>query len=116
MHKEYIAEFNSYADGARANGIDWSGIISAIGNKTYYSNGYYWIPKDLYDSNNYIIPPNRLDKYYTKVNKIDKEGIVVKTFDDLFQAAKDVGTIASKIYEVAKGNKKTTKGFHYEFA
>ena len=115
MHRNYQKEYNSYTDAAKENNIDLSGIISCIYTESYYSNGHFWIPKDLYESGNYNIPKNRLEKFYQPVKKIDGDNKIIAVFDDMFQAAKDVGTIASKIYEVVRGDKKTTKGFHYEY-
>lgn len=116
MKKEYIGEFGSYTDAALANNIDKSGILTCVHTGSYYSNGYYWVPKDLYDTGNYNIPPNRLDKFYNKVNKIDNTGNIVASFDNLLDAAKDIDSIAYKIYEVATGVRKSVKGFRYEFA
>ena len=115
MHRNYQKEYGSYADAARDNSIDISGIISAIYTKGYYSNEHYWVPKDLYESGDYIIPENRLEKFYYPVRKLDLNNKSVAAYDNMLQAAKENGTIAFKIYEVVTGIRKTIKGYRYEY-
>lgn len=45
---EYINEYPSYAAAERDNNITKGLIASCVCSKTYYSSGYYWIPKDIY--------------------------------------------------------------------
>ena len=83
MHRNYQKEYGSYADAARDNSIDISGIISAIYTKGYYSNEHYWVPKDLYESGDYIIPENRLEKFYYPVRKLDLNNKSVAAYDNM---------------------------------
>ena len=43
------------------------------------------------------------------------DGNIVGTFDDMYQAANDIGTIAYKIYEVIIGTRKTIKNYRYRY-
>lgn len=54
-NKEYMNTYSSYADAERDNGIKKGLIGSCIFLKRYYSSGYYWIPLDLYETNNYTL-------------------------------------------------------------
>lgn len=46
----YIKEFGSMRDAERENNITKGLIASCIYYKTYRSNGFYWIPKELYNN------------------------------------------------------------------
>ena len=117
IHRNYIKTYGSYADAERDNNITPGLILSCVYYKRYFSSGYYWIPEDLYKNGNYIIPENRTEKFYVPVNKINiQTGDVINKFSNMYEAGKDIGVIASKIYTVASGKKKTVNGFHYEFA
>lgn len=116
LNKNKIREYDSYSEAERDNSITDNLIASCVFTKKYYCSGYYWIPKDLYESGNYQIPIRRTDKFYQKVNKYDINDNFIASFDDMYEAAKDIDTIASKIYEVIKGYKKSTKGYKYRLA
>ena len=110
-----IKEYDSYGTAARDNNIKENLIASCIHSKRYYCKGYYWIPKDLYISGDFTIPENRTDKFFFPVVKYDLDGNIVGTFDDMYQAANDIGTIAYKIYEVIIGTRKTIKNYRYRY-
>ena len=115
MHRNYQKEYNSYSDAARDNNIDVSGILSAVYTKNYYSNEHFWVPKDLYESGNYIIPENRLEKFYYPVKKINKENITIAVYENMLQAAKDNNTIAYKIHEAVNNKNKIIDGYRFEY-
>ena len=49
----YIKEYPSFAEAERDNGMAKGLIASCVYTKSYYSSGYYWIPKDIYVSQNF---------------------------------------------------------------
>ena len=99
MNREYVNTYSCYAEAERENKIKRGLIANGIFQKSYYACGYYWVPEFLYYSSNFVLPENRLEKFYRKLHMIDEKGIILKTYCDYFEASKDNNIIASKIYE-----------------
>ena len=111
-----INTYSCYRDAERDNNIYTGLMASCISAKSYYCQGYYWVPKKLYDSGQYKITKRRTDKFYQKVVKLDMNCNELNRFDNMYEAAKDIGTIAFKIYEVTIGKRKSIKHFKYILA
>ena len=111
-----LKEYDCYRDAERDNNILHGLIASCIYYKNYFCYNYYWLPKDLYVSGDYIIPKNRTNKFYQSVIKCDLEGNKLCKYSNMYEAAKDVETIAFKIHEVVIGKRKSVKGYKFKFA
>jgi hypothetical protein len=115
LNKEYICTYDSYREAEKENNIKLGVITSTIFEKRYYAKGFYWIPENLYLSNNYIIPTRRDEKFEVPVIQYDMNDCYIQTYETIKEAAKDINVISYKIYEVASGKRKSVKGFKYKF-
>ena len=113
-HNNLISEYSSFKEAETKNGIKSGLISSCIYYNNYYCKGFYWFYKKDYVNSTYIIPQNRTDKFYQKVECYDLNNIFIQSFDDMYQAAKFCNSTASKIYEVTKNKRKTTKGYIFK--
>nr|DAX07971.1 MAG TPA: intron associated endonuclease [Bacteriophage sp.] len=109
-----ISEYSSFKEAEAKTGIKAGLISSCIYYKNYYCKGFYWFYKDNYINHTYIIPQNRTNKFYQKVECYNIDNIFIQIFDDMYQAAKFCNSTASKIYEVTQNKRKTTKGYIFK--
>lgn len=112
---EYIKTYGSFSEAEKDNGIAKGLIASGVYQKSYYACGFYWVPESLYYSNDFVLPENRLEKFYVPVISVGVDGKPIKRYDDILAASKDLNIIAFKIYEVATGIRKTIKGYKFVF-
>ena len=113
-HNNLISEYSSFKEAETKNGIKSGLISSCIYYNNYYCKGFYWFYKKDYVNRTYIIPQNRTDKFYQKVECYDLNNIFIQSFDNMYQAAKFCNSTASKIYEVTQNKRKTTKGYIFK--
>lgn len=116
INGEFIKEYLTMSKAEKENNIHKGLIASCINNKHYFSSGYFWFYKEDYYSGNYEIPKNSIAKFYNPVDCYDMNNNYVKHFKNMYEAAQENNTIASKIYEVIIGNRKSTKGYKYKLS
>lgn len=115
INKAYIAEYPTIKSAGEANGIIPGNITSCLLNKKHYANGYLWIYKKDYISGKYAIPEPKIKKFLIPVSKYDMEGNLIKKYENILEAAKEVKRNDSyAILENVNGKRKSLYGFVYK--
>lgn len=116
IHKKYINQYNCYNEASEQTGILKRNIISCINSKRYYANGYYWIPLKDYETNNYTIPYNKLEKYYYPINVYNTNDEYLYTADTVYDASEKTGVSATIVMDIIKGARGSRYGYKFKYA
>lgn len=114
---EKIAEFSSYND-LTEKGFNLLNVERCLSGKRKSANGFIYIYKEKYNGQKieYTLPEKKLPKTSRKINKYDKVGNLLGTYDSLTDAAKKNGAWPSDIKKCCVGKAKTVKKHIYKFA
>ena len=82
--------------------------------KSHYAQGYYWYDRKDYYNSKFKIMPSRFSKFYIPVDKYDKSGRLMCSYETILDAARDLGVNNYAIYSVIIGKKKSIKGFNFK--
>lgn len=91
-----VARYSSFKEAEKSTNIKANLISSCLYYENYYCKGYYWFYETDYNNKTYHIPRCRTDKFYQKVNCYDMNDKFLKTFDNMYEAAKFVKQIRQK--------------------
>ena len=113
LQGEFIKEFDSYADAAKAMDGNVSSIIGCC-NGTYKSAyGFMWVKKEEYDSSD--ITPYKNDTYKAVV-QLDKDWSYINKYISLREAARAINGLHQNIGQSCKYKGiRTSKGFRWMF-
>ena len=102
--------YNSITEASKALGICTSTIIEVCRGNGYTAGGYIWrYAKDAVDIISPILP------YKRKVEQLDLNDNLLKTYDSLTDAANQNGVSTNIIYDACKGFKKTAIGYKWRY-
>nr|QBK85717.1 MAG: HNH endonuclease [Marseillevirus LCMAC101] len=108
---KFIKKWDKIIDASRELDIDsWSNISAACKGKVKTAGGYQW----RYDGDD---PPQPLVRKTNgkKINQIDKEGAIIKTWPSLLEASENLGIHSSGIHMACNGKIKTSGGYRWEY-
>lgn len=116
LNGNYIKTWNSMADASNELGINKPDICSACNGKHKSAGGYMWIHEEDYDENKKYIYNNKIGEYNKrKVIQISKDGEIIKIWDCIADAQKELKIGNGKITSVCKGQRKTTGGYKWKY-
>ena len=116
LQGSYVNEYNSISEASKITGIKSYAISSAFTRKNHYSSGFYWFDNDDYYKCNYNILERRFSKYMIKVDKYDINDNYIRSYDNILEASKELGTSNYSIFQVVTGKRKSIKGFTFKRA
>ena len=123
---KFIKMYNSIREASIENKINESNIGQCARHKQNSAGGFIWLfEKDINNINDYVklLQPKERKKYqknyslsmYKKVRLIDKNGAIIKEYNNASEAAKDLGLHSSCIHKVCKGERTHTCGYIFEY-
>lgn len=116
LNENYIAQYDSISEAGRMNpDVSTVGISACLNNNRNYCSGYYWIKYNDYISNNYTIAKYRSIKFMKPINQYSMDGKLIRRYNNIIEASKDIGGVNSDIYRVAIGKRKSYKKFIWKF-
>lgn len=110
-----VNEFDSLAEAERNSGVSQKAIGRALNRGRHYSGGYYWYFKSEYDSKS-IQLKSRNSHFYISVNKYDRQGNYICSYETVMDAAKDNNVSNTQVYKVISGKINQTGGFVFRAA
>lgn len=109
-----IAQYCSIAQASQNTGIPSGNIASTLKLRKHCSGGYIWFYKKDYYEGCFKEVNSPYLKFYNTVSQYDLNDNLIKTFNSIFEAAKELGVNNYSIYRVASGQRKTIKGYKYK--
>ncbi len=108
---KFINRWDKIADASKDLDIPAGNIVNTCKCKVKSAGGYQW----RYEGDE---PPLSLIRRTNgkKVNQIDKNGDVIKTWNSSLEASKDLSIHRSGINRVCNGKMKTTGGYYWEYS
>lgn len=116
---KYIKTYDSYIDAANGNLTIAHSIGQCCNGKLQTANGYQW--KNYKNNKDDIAPATNYKLKTRKVKQFSLDGIYIQTFNSLIEAARSLTeeskarTTANQIQQVCKHNRKTAKGYIWEY-
>ena len=118
--------YNSIREASIETKINESNIGRCARHKQNSAGGFIWLfEKDINNINDYVklLEPKERKKYqknfslsmYKKVRLIDKNGIIIKEYNNASEAEKDLGLYSSCIHKVCRGERSHTCGYIFEY-
>ena len=104
-----IQEFESISDAIKQTNS--KNISRCLNSHRNFSNGYYWVKKEEYDSGNYQIKEYRSNKFIIPVDKYDLDNNFIQHYDTIISASKDNNCSNTDILRVMNGERNQCKGF-----
>lgn len=108
-----VKEFESISEANDYYGFKRGAISRALNKGKHFSNGYYWYLKDEYDPKSVQLC-SRFSKFHIPVDKYDKQGNYICSYNTIIDASKDSGVSNTQIYKVLTGELKQTGGHVYK--
>lgn len=109
----FVGEFETISQACKINGIKKSLVDSALSRENRYGGGFYWFRKSEFDPAKFKLG-HRTSKFMIPVEKYDKQGNYICSYDTIIDAAKDNDISNTQIYKVVAGILKSTGGFVYK--
>lgn len=113
---DVLSEYESISKASRDNNIGKSTVRHAIKSESHYSSGYYWYTKDDYL---YLAKDGRIGKQVrtdiTPVYCFSLDGALVRKYESVSDAKRDVGVPQGKISDVCSGKRKSTGGYLWSY-
>jgi hypothetical protein len=114
INGNYIKEWKSSVEAARALDGNETNIKSVIYKKTVTAYGYIWISKDEYDLGNFDIKEHfKKDTWRRRVVQLSKTGEYIKSYISVSDAQRETG--ASNIYSCCTKIQKSSGGYKWIF-
>lgn len=110
-----VKEFESISEANNYYGFKRGAISRALNKGKHFSNGYYWYLKDEYNPESVQLC-SRFAKFHIPVDKFDKQGNYVCSYETIIDASKDSGVSNAQIYKVLSGELKQTGGYIFKRA
>lgn len=114
LYGKVIKWYDTIAQAGQENNIPAGNIVSTLVDGRHYSGGYIWFYKKDYYEGCFQEVKSSYIKFNVPVEQYSLDGTYIKTFDTIFEAAKDLGVNNASIYRVASGKRKSIKGFTYK--
>lgn len=111
----FVNEFDSINQARTFNGFKKGLIDAALTRESHYGGGYYWFRKEEYNPDD-IKLGHRTSKFMMPVDKYDKDGNYICSYNTIIDASKDSNVSNKQIYNVVIGNFKQTGGYVYKQA
>lgn len=111
----FVREFETIAEACNFYGIKKGRIDSALSRPSHYSQGSYWFRKDEFDPAKFQ-PGHKRSKFMIPVDKFDRDGNYIRTYNTIIEASKDCGVSNTQIYKVLLGKLNQTGGFVFKKA
>ena len=102
-----IGHYESFTQAETKTGINAMQISSSISRGTGFCCGFYWSKSNIF---NYIENTNK-----TKVDQYSLDGVFIKTYDSITEAANQYNTSDSNIQSVCAGISYTAVGFVWRY-
>lgn len=109
----YLRRFKNKGDADRA-GYKYGTITRALNKKQKYSYDSIWLYEDEYLAGDYTIP-EYTDKYDIKVDYFDDDGVKIKTFENIYDASKELNIRRYEIYDSMMESRKI-KGHYFKIS
>lgn len=113
---DVLAEYSSIIDASQQNSINASNIRHALNSNSHYSHGFYWHKKcDVLSvvSDGNIGLQERFD--ITPVYCFTLDGELVKMYESISDARKELNVPQGKISDVCRGRRKSTGGYLWSY-
>lgn len=115
---ELIKEFGCAVYAQSELGIFVSHINAVCLRREKSAGGFIFMFKDDYENNKKLLENKsaKIHKHKTPVNQFNLNGELIKTFESIKQATKELRIEKSSIIKVCKGKQKTAGGFTWSYA
>jgi hypothetical protein len=110
LDSNFIKSFDCISDASKSCNVSISKISKAITNKSYYSGGYLWLNKELFDKK---IVPLRKNNVFKKCVQLTKNNEYINTFYCASLAGKKVGISSSHILKCLRGQRMSAGGYKW---
>ena len=116
LNGNYIKTWGSLSDASNELNIGRPDICSVCKNKKKSAGGYIWVLKEDYDENKKYTYTNEIGQYNKrKVVQLSKNNEIIKIWDCISDAQKELKIGSGKITAVCKGQRKTTGGYKWKY-
>lgn len=111
----FVGEFETISQASKFNGVKNGLIDGALSRENHYGGGFYWFRKSEFDPVKFKLG-HRTSKFMIPVEKYDKAGSFICSYDTIIDASKDNNVSNMQIYNVVIGKFKQTGGYVYKRA